>query len=175
MHMESDALLALIRLNRAWLAQAAQLVGRLTGAQYRAAGPHFRHILEFYGCFLDGLPSGEVDYDARRRDSTLERDPAAALTRIADLAAALASLAGERPTRPVAVRMEDASGLGLTCPWLPSSLGRELQSLSSHTVHHFAIIALTLRPLNVALDAAFGVAPSTLRHANSEASQQCAR
>ncbi|NIP97468.1 MAG: hypothetical protein GWO24_30170, partial [Akkermansiaceae bacterium] len=43
-------------------------------------------------------------------------------------------------------------------------LGRELQFLVSHTVHHFAMIGGICRALGVALEDDFGVAPSTIRH-----------
>ncbi|MDX2154200.1 MAG: hypothetical protein SFV54_25900 [Bryobacteraceae bacterium] len=165
----SPALPALIRLNREWLAQAAELIERLDEERYAAAGPHFRHIVEFYDCFLRGVTSGKIDYDGRSRERRLETSRESALERIATLRADLETV-GE-PGRPVMVKAEDAEGLGLADPWLASSVGRELQSLSGHTVHHFAIIALTLRPLGVALDPSFGVAPSTLRHGD----RLCAR
>jgi hypothetical protein len=50
---------------------------------------------------------------------------------------------------------------------MPSSISRELQVLSSHTIHHFALIAMTLRMHGVELDAEFGMAPSTLRYLSS--------
>src|SRR5438445_12360303 len=37
-------------------------------------GSHLRHILEFYQCFLDGLPTLHIDYDARKRDESLQSD-----------------------------------------------------------------------------------------------------
>jgi len=39
-----------------------------------------------------------------------------------------------------------------------------LQVLSSHTVHHFALIAMTLRLHGVEMEPGFGMAPSTLRY-----------
>jgi hypothetical protein len=58
----------------------------------------------------------------------------------------------------VQVRAEDAE------PYLSSTIGRELQSLSSHTVHHFALIAMSLRAMGIPVEEDFGVAPSTLRY-----------
>ena len=46
----------------------------------------------------------------------------------------------------------------------PSTVRRELIFLVSHTVHHYALIAVMLRHQAVGLPADFGVAPSTLRH-----------
>ena len=62
------------------------------------------------------------------------------------------------------VRAEDADGLRLADPYSVSSVGRELISLSSHTIHHFALISLTLQALGHSVDPDFGVAPSTLRY-----------
>jgi hypothetical protein len=41
---------------------------------------------------------------------------------------------------------------------------RELQFLLSHTVHHYALMALILRLQGFNPAAEFGVAPSTLQH-----------
>ena len=60
----------------------------------------------------------------------------------------------------LAVRMENAE----TDVWLASSIGRELQALSSHTIHHFALIAVTLRLHGIVVDPDFGMSPSTLRY-----------
>ncbi len=45
-----------------------------------------------------------------------------------------------------------------------STLERELAMLASHTVHHYAIVALLLRIKGVVVPETFGVAPSTQRH-----------
>ncbi len=56
------------------------------------------------------------------------------------------------------------------CLWLhvalasSSSLRRELHFLLSHTVHHYALIAMILARHGVEVEPDFGVAPSTLRH-----------
>jgi hypothetical protein len=48
--------------------------------------------------------------------------------------------------------------------WSYSSIGRELQFLLSHTIHHYALIALALRLQGYEPSAEFGVAPSTLQY-----------
>jgi hypothetical protein len=60
--------------------------------------------------------------------------------------------------------MEDAEAVSLSDIFMQSSASRELQVLSSHTVHHFALIAMTLRMHGVEMDPGFGMAPSTLRY-----------
>jgi hypothetical protein len=164
---------ALIATNLRWLRQALRLIERLDDAVYAAtapelaphrAGAHFRHILEFYQCFLDGLESSHIDYDARRRDESVERSRNAAIVTIRFIIHALETHAELRQERIVWVRMEDAQDSGVRDTFMESSLSRELQVLSSHTIHHFALIAVTLRAHGVQLDAGFGMAPSTLRH-----------
>jgi len=59
----------------------------------------------------------------------------------------------------LAVRIEGSDSSVL----LRSSVARELQALSSHTVHHFALIAITLKGYGVEVNPGFGVSPSTLR------------
>jgi hypothetical protein len=71
--------------------------------------------------------------------------------------------------RPLLVRVEGSAGSAPT----QSSTARELGFLLSHTIHHFALIAMTLQSLGVNVDPAFGVSPSTLRY-RTEASA-CAR
>ena len=129
-------------------------------------GGHLRHILEFYECFLDGVASGRIDYDARKRDIAVETDCRAALAKTREIMLRLLANAFDGD-RPVHVRMEDGDS------FLVSSVGRELQVLNSHTVHHFALIALVLKALGIPVEHDFGMAPSTLRYL-AEASK-CAR
>jgi hypothetical protein len=67
--------------------------------------------------------------------------------------------------------MEDAESNDVSDSFMESSLSRELQVLSSHTVHHFALIAVTLRAHGVQMDPDFGMAPSTLRHLASKTAE----
>jgi len=153
----------LIQVNLEWLRQASDLLNRLSSSAYGEVSGHMRHIIEFYECFLEGLPAGRIDYDARKRDQTLERSAIAADARIQSLSDRLISTPELRGDALVGVRLEESDAT--------SSVSRELQVLSSHTVHHFALIALTLRAHGVAVDPKFGIAPSTLRYreANAEA------
>ncbi|WP_321475747.1 hypothetical protein [uncultured Paludibaculum sp.] len=164
---------ALIATNVRWLRQALTLLGRLNDAVYASmpqglaphrAGSHLRHILEFYECFLEGVDSAHIDYDARRRDEAVERCRAVALARIESIIQLLEGMPSLRCDNVLWVRMEDADPGQVRDSFLMSSVSRELQTLSSHTIHHFALIAVTLLAHGVAVDPDFGVAPSTLRH-----------
>jgi hypothetical protein len=70
---------------------------------------------------------------------------------------------------PISVRSEDEA----EDVWMPSTLGRELEFLRSHTVHHYALIALIFRAHEASVPSSFGVAPSTLRYQAEAAA--CAR
>ena len=123
-----------------------------------SVGAQFRHCIEFYAAFLEGLPAGRIDYDARPRDGELERDPVAARRRMTELIAEWRALSLTDYADPLWVR-GDAVG---AAPWCRSSLERELLFLSSHTLHHYALASLLLAERGIATPPNFGVAPSTL-------------
>lgn len=163
----------LVSLNLAWLKQALDLVRNVSDDVFAIApaslpgykvGSHVRHILEFYECFLHGLPSGRVDYDRRSRDFALERSRKVAEARILSLMDRLGSAHRVVEGTVLLVSAENAASGPQATAWLNSSVARELQVLSSHTIHHFALIAVTLRAHGVDVDPEFGVAPSTLRY-----------
>ena len=127
-------------------------------------GSHFRHVLDFYNCFLAGLERVRVDYDTRERDDLIEKDRLAARARIRTIIDFLLELSATEDQKAVLVRMEDATAGIDPCRWSSSSLRRELQFLLSHTVHHYALIALMLRLKGFVTPEEFGIAPSTLAH-----------
>ncbi len=167
----------LIEANVIWLRQAQELLEQISDSTYTASpqaiaphrvGSHIRHILEFYECFLDGLESSHIDYDARKRDVTIETSRLTALAKIGSIVHTLETDRMLLADRIIWVRMEDALALRAPEPFMISSMGRELQALSSHTIHHFALIAMTLRVLGYQVDRDFGMAPSTLRYLSSK-------
>jgi hypothetical protein len=171
---------ALIEMNVRWLRQAHRLVSTLDDTSYTTtprglaphrAGAHLRHILEFYQCFLDGLEWSHIDYDARRRDETIEYSRDAASAAIRSIIRTLKTSRDLHQERIIWVRMEDADSNGVPEGFMESSISRELQVLSGHTVHHFALIAITLRMHGVDLDSEFGMAPSTLRYLASKTAE----
>jgi hypothetical protein len=170
----------LVQGNVHWLRQALRLLGRLDDAAYSTtpagfaphrAGAHLRHIVEFYQCFLEGLQSSHIDYDARRRDEAIESSRGAASAAIRTIIRTLETSVELRGERIIWVRMEDAAASDVRESFMESSISRELQVLSSHTVHHFALIAMTLRMHGVEMDPDFGMAPSTLRYLASKTAE----
>ena len=164
---------SLIATNMRYLRQALRLLEGLDDATYADSrtGAHLRHILDYYQCFLDGLEPSHIDYDARRRDTSIERSRETAALAIRSIMYALETRSDAHQERIIWVRMEDAEGSGVRDTFMESSLSRELQALSSHTVHHFALIAMTLKEHGVQLEADFGMAPSTLRYAASRTAE----
>ena len=127
-------------------------------------GSHFRHCLDSFQCFLQHLASGQIDYDRRSRDELTAVDRACAMARIAETMELL-----ERSVthdQPLQARLDSPH-------YADSSALRELQFLLSHTIHHYALVALALRLQGFAPDAEFGVAPSTLEYWKEEA--RCVR
>lgn len=170
---KTDGNRPLIIANVNWLKQALSLLQQLDDDKYtrppkglepHQVGSHLRHILEFYECFLDGLDSSHIDYDARRRDESIEKSRNRAAEKIRALIHRLTEDPAVRMDPIVFVRMEHAEDERPSDPFMFSSVRRELQVLSSHTIHHFALIAVTMRAHGLDVDPTFGMAPSTLRY-----------
>lgn len=154
-----------LRQGRALLDDVDQEVYARTGGiagPRGSVGAHVRHCIDCYRCFLEGLETSRVDYDARGRDPRVEVEPAAAACVIDQLIERLEALEGSNVETPLQVRADAAAWRGSLLRWGSSTLGRELQFLLSHTVHHYALIAMLLRSHGIEPDPSFGVAPSTL-------------
>lgn len=167
------AFMNLIRANCELLQQGVDLLNRHDDATYSAVdassfgsgiGSHFRHVLDHYQSFLAGASSSVIDYDDRRRGTTLERERSTAIATLTGMIAAMKSVAVD-VNAAVEVRVSASpQGEGIRAQ---SSFGRELQFLVSHTVHHYALIAIASRMQGIVPDASFGVAPSTLKYRES--------
>jgi hypothetical protein len=164
----------MIAANQRCLAQASTLLDLIDDVQYASPrgvwspiGAQLRHVIEHYQCFLEGLPAGRIDYDSRRRDPVLEASRRRAAEAIAELAVGLGRVPANSAGRAVAVQMQCHPDHHRT-NWTDSSVGRELQFLVSHSVHHFALIKLLLAGDGLTLDPEFGTAPSTVSAARAK-------
>jgi len=159
--------LSTIPANCAVLAQGIDALDRHGEALFRAPasiGAQFRHIVDHYRCFLRGLPSGRIDYDARDRDPLLENDPAQTRAALAEVSRELSELEPVQRDHRILVHVATTADEDSAADWASSTVKRELVFLQSHTVHHFALIALLARTALIELAEDFGVAPSTLAH-----------
>ncbi|MDZ7851115.1 MAG: DinB family protein [Halomonas sp.] len=175
----SPSMAPLVEENLLTLAQLRSMVADLTPEGYRQAfgehgrhtlGKHVRHIIDHYDALLDALDreAEVIDYEQRRRDEALEQWPQQAASHLAGIEARLLSLgSGTSP---------DALSLGYPMDddtlTLVSSLNRELAFLTSHSIHHMAIIALLAEQMGIHLPESFGVHPSTLRHWHQASAEQ---
>ncbi len=172
--------LAVVNQNVFLLRQALDLMRQVDERLYAGAatdgssagiGPHLRHCLDFYRCFETGLQQGRIDYDERRRLPELETRPGVAILELERTIAMLEQL--PREDQAVEVRADVGPGEDPEEAWCKSSLLRELRFLVSHTVHHYALIAMVLRGHGIEPGKEFGVAPSTLAYWSETA--ECAR
>jgi len=156
--------------NREVLGQAASLLGRLDDESYASGGAapglspvgaHVRHVLDHYRALLEGLSSGRIDYEARHRESPLERERHLAQTEVARLQEGLERLPEDLEEREILVNLKSLADPDAGPDWSRSTVKRELQFLVSHTVHHFALIRAMLTGLGIDPGESFGVAPST--------------
>lgn len=171
----------LARENLAYLQQGLDLLDRLSDESYTRSvppmsgsslGEHYRHALDHYLRFIEGWRGGLVDYDARAREVRLEKDRAYARQQTRQVMESLGAVGEADIARALEVLMAcDRHETGRPERTM-STVGRELQFLISHTVHHFALIAVILRLEGREPPADFGVAPSTLKHRQSP--MQCA-
>jgi uncharacterized damage-inducible protein DinB len=160
--------------NRNLLNQAERLVERLKveahpGFRYaQAIGPHLRHIIEHYTALLAALSSTDkvVDYDARDRDMRLQSEPDATVAKLRTLQGTFQRLAHTGGNwvdlgHALVTRLQ-AGHTGELTVTVDTTLGRELMFLSSHTVHHFALVAQYSKAAGVDLGHDFGKAPATV-------------
>src|SRR5689334_6697560 len=109
-----SCILMLVDANLKLLDDAACMVSSLHDCTYseptvggQRVGAQFRHIIEFYESFLDGLAGPSIDYDARKRDVSIERSRSAALAQIESLTRRLSVLGRDDGDMPLRVVAED--------------------------------------------------------------------
>ena len=125
-------------------------------------GQHLRHNLDHFEAFFSGLEAARVDYESRERSELVSESTAHARSKIEQFIEKLDQIESSK-VDTLLVRKEDGQS-DAAMEWLPSSIGRELQFLLGHTVHHHAIICFILSAGGGQIPQGFGVAPSTQRY-----------
>jgi uncharacterized damage-inducible protein DinB len=137
------------------------------GTHGASLGAHYRHVLDHFQCLLEGIESGEINYDHRLRSPELESlvDVAVLATeRLLEKFRALPAYTWQRECTVVySVGYGDSETQAV-----PSTLSRELMFCVGHSIHHFAILKLLCAGMSVTLPYEFGVAPSTLKHLEAQ-------
>ncbi len=124
-------------------------------------GPHFRHIVDHFGCFFQGLAHRHVDYDERARDTRLERDPERIRGALRETRHGLAQLGADAGLGAIDVHQRVCDDEAVT---VASTLDRELAFLSSHTIHHISIIVRVATASGLVINPDLELAFSTAAH-----------
>ncbi|GEM52157.1 hypothetical protein EB1_19470 [Empedobacter brevis NBRC 14943 = ATCC 43319] len=128
-----------------------------------SVGQHFRHIIEFYDCFIDAQKSGYICYDDRKRNRILETSVVETLRTLNNL-----KLNIERLNLETSIQLrQNYYGENFT---IPTTNYRELMYCFDHSVHHFALIKIAIGTHLPAIKIPhnFGVASSTIAFQNLE-------
>ncbi len=165
-----------VKSNIHFLEQGIELLSSVTDEQYAlnngkyfksGIGRHFRHIIEHYQSLINGH-SEKVNYDDRERNLKMETDRSFAIKELRTIVDSIEGFKKSPELIDNEIQVMSNEGMsGENSKWSSSSIRRELQFLISHTVHHYALIALILRTIGVSVPEEFGVAPSTLKHESS--------
>lgn len=124
-------------------------------------GRHVRHIIEHYQQLLSALTDGQLNYANRPRETNIERQPRLAREQLTNI---------KRTLEATALLTSYPLVLHANGQELPTSWGRELEFVHSHTVHHLALIHIIAKEFDIPLNDAVGVHPSTMEYL-----RQCAR
>lgn len=135
----------------------------LGGTFSGSLGAHYRHVLDHFLCLLDGIRSGNVNYDQRQRDPLLESSVVQARLVTERLMDEFRSLSRDVLQRECVVTYSVGYGEhGEEAA--TSNVAREVMFCVGHAIHHYAILKLLCAGARVELPYEFGVAPSTLKH-----------
>ena len=131
-------------------------------------GAHYRHVLDHFTCLLEGLRSGQIDYDQRERRPEIEISRSTALLVTESIMAGFRVLPDDilRQTCTViySVGYEETEAQAVQ-----SNVGREVMFCVGHAIHHYAILKMLCQTMSVRLPYEFGIAPSTLKHLETAA------
>ena len=134
-------------------------------------GAHYRHVLDHFLCLAEGIRTGQVNYDQRRRNPQLESSVTCARLATEGLIDEFGGLSHEILQRECAVTY--SVGYSETeAEAVRSNLAREVMVCVGHAIHHYAILRLLCAGVGVKLPYEFGVAPSTLKHLETQAAER---
>ncbi|MFY0605595.1 MAG: DinB family protein [Cyclobacteriaceae bacterium] len=124
-------------------------------------GQHVRHTLEFFQRLDKSLSNGQLNYDLRNRDISLQENVDLAIDSLELLKGRIeANTQDKRLILSANYELENSNELKMeTTYW------RELAYNIEHAVHHMALIKIGLKTNfpNIVLPEHFGVASSTVR------------
>lgn len=128
-------------------------------------GQHVRHIIELFQCLENGYNEAVINYEKRKRDTSIETDAAVARRMLKEIYANL-----DRPDKVLTLEAcyDDTGAEPLK---ISTNYHREIAYNLEHTIHHMALIRVGISEVaSIQLPDDFGVATSTLKYR-----KQCAQ
>lgn len=149
--------------------EAILLLNNLSTPQYNqiaepflqsSIGQHMRHILDVFHATMSWPNNEIIDYDTRRRTHLVEKDKALAIDEWLHISEWLKGIEYEQLSKKLKVKHEISANRKISA-LSHSTFARELSFISSHAVHHFALIRVSLSFQGISPSDTFGMAPST--------------
>ena len=143
----------------------------LEGEFAASLGAHYRHVLDHFLCLAEGIRTGRVNYDQRRRNPQVENSVTCARLITDGLIDELGGLSHETLQMECSVTYSVAYGKSEENA-VRSNVAREVMFCVGHAIHHYAILKLLCAGVGVTLPYEFGIAPSTLKHLETETAER---
>jgi hypothetical protein len=152
----------LLQLDDAKYVQPIQLLSGNT------IGMHVRHIIEFYQCLLFNYDTAFVNYDARKRDYTIETNVEHSIVMLDKIVSLCLQLNADKPMILKIQLSDDNEAVEANTTYF-----REIIYNIEHTIHHLAILKIAIISTfpKVQLHKNFGVAASTIQYQQSVCAQ----
>jgi len=131
-------------------------------------GAHYRHVLDHFLCLIEGLWDYQINYDHRNRNRDIETSLEVARCTTQELVEALQAIPADVLPHNCVVTYSVGYG-SCDAQTVSSIVARELMFCVGHAIHHYAIMKLLCSLRAVALPNEFGVAPSTLKYLQAQA------
>jgi hypothetical protein len=105
-----------------------------------SAGTHMKHIINHYFALRDGVVTGKINYNARHFDPMVEMSLDYALKKLQEIEHILTGICQLTPYIPVQVLSETSKGDYIQISLSHSTLGRELDFVSSYSKHNLELL-----------------------------------
>ncbi len=166
----SSNLMPVIQGNLEGIEQGIELLLAMTNEQYihqpkpfieSSTGEHLRHILDLYRALMMTEKANVIDYDVRRRGALVESCRQTGLSELHQVKGWLESLADDPVDRKIVICSEVLLSEKKVAQ-AETTLLRELIFVSSHTVHHYAMMSVTAKLCDFQAPLHMGLAPTTI-------------
>ena len=131
-------------------------------------GEHLRHIVDMYLALINAGNTGIVDYNCRRRGALIEQELPVGILELQEIRKWLLNLEHNSLDQKVTILSETSVSSQQICE-MPSTLRRELLFVASHTIHHFALIRVVAKHLDLEVSEQLGYAPATATYLRGHA------